>query len=116
MRCAKPGSTGATGAISDAEEALACARTIDARGATMQTLSLAAYALADLDPERVLTLVNEAIELNILPLRLAPTPKASLSVARSPRAFRTRVGGVATSRTSPAPRRGRADNAMHSRR
>jgi predicted ATPase/class 3 adenylate cyclase/tetratricopeptide (TPR) repeat protein len=54
------------GAIRGAEEALACARTIDARGATMTTLSLAAYALAELDPERALTLINEAIELNMM--------------------------------------------------
>jgi tetratricopeptide (TPR) repeat protein len=54
------------GAISDADEALACARTIDARGATKTTLSLAAYALAEPDPERALALLNEAIELNTL--------------------------------------------------
>src|SRR5262249_48470147 len=40
------------GATRDAEEALAYARTIDARGATMATLSLAAYALSDIDPEQ----------------------------------------------------------------
>jgi tetratricopeptide (TPR) repeat protein len=61
------------GAMADAEEALACARTIDARGATMQTLSLAAYALADSDPERALALINEAIELNAM-LGRAPGP------------------------------------------
>jgi predicted ATPase/class 3 adenylate cyclase len=54
------------GAMSNAEEALACARTIDARGATMTTLSLAAYALAELDAERALALVSEAIELSLL--------------------------------------------------
>ena len=59
------------GARDDAEEALACVRTIDARGATMTTLSLAAYALAELDPERALALINEAIELN---LSLGRTP------------------------------------------
>jgi tetratricopeptide (TPR) repeat protein len=61
------------GAMADAEEALACARTIDAQGATMQTLSLAAYALADSDPERALALINEAIELNTM-LGRAPGP------------------------------------------
>jgi predicted ATPase/class 3 adenylate cyclase/tetratricopeptide (TPR) repeat protein len=66
------------GAVSDAEEALACARTIDARGATMMTLSLAAYALADSDPERALTLMNEAIELNML---LGRTPGPMWGVA-----------------------------------
>lgn len=53
-------------AIRDAEEALACARTIDAQGATMTTISLSAYAFAELDPERALALINEAIELNVL--------------------------------------------------
>jgi tetratricopeptide (TPR) repeat protein len=66
------------GAISDAEQALACARTIDARGATMMTLSLAAYALADPDPERALPLINEATELNIL---LGRTPGPMWGVA-----------------------------------
>jgi predicted ATPase/class 3 adenylate cyclase len=55
-----------TGAIRDVEEALSCARTIDARGATMTTLSLTAYALAEIDPERALALMNEAIELHML--------------------------------------------------
>jgi predicted ATPase/class 3 adenylate cyclase len=54
----------AAGAANDAAEALACARTIDARGATAATLGLAAYALADSDPKRALALVEEAIELN----------------------------------------------------
>jgi predicted ATPase/class 3 adenylate cyclase len=66
------------GAIRDAEEALACARTIDARGATMMTLSLAAYALAEIDPERALALINEAIELNML---LGRTPGPMWGVA-----------------------------------
>ena len=66
------------GAIRDVEEALACARTIDARGATMATLSLAAYALADIDPERALTLMNEAIELNLF---LGRTPGPMWGVA-----------------------------------
>jgi predicted ATPase/tetratricopeptide (TPR) repeat protein len=65
-------------AMRDAEEALACARTIDARGATMNTLSLAAYALAEVDPERALVLVNEAIELNLL---LGRTPGPMWGVA-----------------------------------
>jgi predicted ATPase/class 3 adenylate cyclase/tetratricopeptide (TPR) repeat protein len=66
------------GAIRDVEEALACARTIDARGATMATLSLAAYALVDIDPERALTLINEAIELNMF---LGRTPGPMWGVA-----------------------------------
>jgi predicted ATPase/class 3 adenylate cyclase len=66
------------GATRDAEEALACARTIDARGATLATLSLAAYALADIDPEHALTLINEAIELNMF---LGRTPGPMWGVA-----------------------------------
>ena len=51
-------------AASAAEEAVALARSIDARGATAAVLSLAAFGLAESDPERALALVNEAIDLN----------------------------------------------------
>src|SRR5262249_33566926 len=54
------------GAFRAAEEALAVARTIEARGASVAVMSLAAYAIAESDPERALALVNEAIELNAL--------------------------------------------------
>jgi predicted ATPase/class 3 adenylate cyclase len=51
-------------AANDAEEALAVGRRLRARGATVAVLSVAAYGLADSDPERALVLLNEAIDIN----------------------------------------------------
>ena len=54
----------AAAAASDAEEALAVGRRLRARGATAAVLSLAAYGLADSDPQRALVLLDEAIDIN----------------------------------------------------